>query len=174
LLVRRVGTESAVAGAMLQRSGVLLVVLNVAAMLMTPHALADNGGGFGAGPVIAVGRRIALGWEAGATTSLPLLKVSVGGSYALSSRRGVPNSWGYIAYEPWLVVGATVGVAVDGELRSTKTLYGAWQGIPVFVDNGSGYNWVLTLAAGWRVLGGEHQFYFTPKAWWYEPVKIEL
>lgn len=160
---------------MLQRSGVVAAVSSVAALLVTPCALADDGGGLGAGPVIAFGRRVALGWEAGATTSLPLLKVSVGGSYALSSRRGVPNSWGYIAYEPWLVVGGTVGLAVSDGLRTTKPLYGVWEGLPFILgDKSSGHNWVLTLTAGWRVLGGEHQFYFTPKVWWYEAMKIDL
>jgi hypothetical protein len=141
-----------------------------------PVARADGGEGFGFGLVIGYSdnRSWSVGWEAGANTGGPLLKLSLGGSYRVDGESRDPLAIHYVAFEPWLIVGGTVGVAVTNE-PEVRVAYGLWEGfaIPLEGDLWGGtagddehpQSLLFTFAFGWRGFGATQQFYFTPKLW---------
>jgi hypothetical protein len=146
------------------------------ALSMAPSVRADSGSGYGFGPVFALSAddTFSMGWELGASASV-LAKASVGGTYYLKPRRDEPAFVHYAAFEPWLLLGGTLGVAVTHVLEP-RLAYGLWEGIPVPLsgallddpdDAGGQTIWMATLTIGWRGFGSTHQFYFTPKLWRY-------
>jgi hypothetical protein len=148
----------------------LLLVLGSAYDASIARAYGDEGNGWGVGPVIAFGDHggVSLGFEGGINQLLTLVKLSLGGCYRLSGSETDPRAIHYLAYEPWVAVGGTLGIAVaDAEVRG---MYGMWEGfpLPILPDEVSGYShqaWIITLAFGYRMFGSSGQFYVTPKLW---------
>jgi hypothetical protein len=149
----------------------------MAATWLTSVARASPGDGWGAGPVFAFSSdgTFSLGWELSALSKLPLLKGSVGGSYAFNAPPQQASVVHYVAYEPWFIVGGTLGAALL-DVNRVSFMYGIWEGAPIpltgklVVDSGTEHDattWVLTLTVGGRVFGGVSQFYFAPKLWRY-------
>lgn len=143
------------------------------------HAHAAAGDGLGAGLVFGLDKAgtFSLGWEAGAMATQPVLKASVGGSYALNAGPGQPGAIHYVAFEPWLLLGGTLGAALEG-IQRVDFMYGVWEGAPITLkgkllpDRGTvhpRFAWLLTLTVGCRIFGARPaQFYFAPKLWRYE------
>jgi hypothetical protein len=137
------------------------------------QANAAPGDGYGAGPVFALAKdgTFSLGWEAAATTQLPLLKASVGGTYALNADSQRPTVIHYIAFEPWLLIGGSIGAALI-DVSRVGLMYGVWEGAPIALKGAlvpdrdpphPKSTWLLTLTVGCRVFGGgSAQFYFAP------------
>lgn len=153
----------------------------VGLMSLAEDAGAASGDGVGLGPVVGITWRgsVSLGWELSGSYRSPLLRLATGGSYQPWRAEGDPKSVHYLAWEPWLFAGATVGLAVTDELEG-RFLYGLWAayaqdlGDPLFdseldfVDDDVGYQWVLSLSIGWRGIGGTQQFYLAPKLYRYQ------
>jgi hypothetical protein len=149
------------------------------AMSMASRAHATPGDGFGAGPVFGIAKdgTFSLGWEVSATTFLPLLKASLGGNYALNATAAQPVAIHYLAFEPWLVIGGTLGAAI-ADTGEVDFMHGIWEGAPIALnetlvpDRGTvhpKWAWLLTLTVGCRIFGsGSPQFYFAPKLWRYD------
>jgi hypothetical protein len=150
----------------------------LAVLSLTPDASAGSGDGAGIGPVIGItwNGSLSLGWEIGGGFGVPILRLSMGGSYQAYRAGDDPAYFHYVAWEPWLYVGGTVGLALTDE-PPVRVLYGLWEGIaqdlgdPLlqedydFLDDDTRLHWLLTLSIGWRGTGGTQQFYFTPKIW---------
>ncbi|HEY2735247.1 MAG TPA: hypothetical protein VGI70_14725 [Polyangiales bacterium] len=108
---------------------------------------------------------------------LPLLKGSLGGSYALNAHADQPSVIHYLAFEPWLLIGGSFGAALL-DVQRVAFMYGVWEGAPIaltgklIADRGTQHSklaWLLTLTVGCRIFGGGvAQFYFAPKLWRYE------
>jgi hypothetical protein len=151
-------------------------------MAMSPlsprDAHADEGDGIGAGPVLAIKFHggAALGWEVSGTYRAPFLKLSLGGEYPLEGTKDAKFHH-YLAYEPWFLVGGTIGFAVNDSDKA-QVMYGAWEGLPTDfdqVEKSPGPQWMGTITVGWRAFGAkEHSIYFTPKLWWYHGYYIDL
>jgi hypothetical protein len=149
---------------------ILSLCLGALFALSERPAQADNWDGWGAGPVLgyAFDRGFSFGWEfSGGTTNLALR-----GATGVFYRPGAedPHEIGlYVAYEPWVVVGGTLGFAVSNE--GAKSLYGLWEGLgrPLGYYAERDYPQTLvTLTLGWRRIGTTHELYFTPKYTVYE------
>jgi len=160
-------------------------VLVVSALVLgaTPRACAEDGDGLGVGPVIAYSneRSWSLGWELGVTRGGPLLKASLGGVYHFEAKGDDPWTVHYLAWEPWFIVGGTLGVAVADGKEVARVAYGLWEGFPLAVSagddpfpfTGSGdTGLVITFAIGWRGFGSMSQIYFAPKLWRYTTIRI--
>ncbi len=156
-----------------------LPALSCAALLLPAGARAESGDGVGFGPVLGIttSGSVSLGWElSGSYYATPLLRVALGGSYHLQRKGDDPQYFHYLALEPWIYVGATLGVAGTSE-SDTRLLYGLWEGwaqdldAPLlsnsfeFVDDDTRFHWVFSLTIGWRGIGRTQQFYITPKIW---------
>jgi hypothetical protein len=152
----------------------------------------------GAEPVVGISARgrAVLGWEAGGGTD-GVCRANIGGSYRsvkpaqrlLPSTPSKVQSKGgtrisdyeyvhYLAYEPGLLGGATLGIA-HGNLIGIKESHGLWIGAGSAMmyretdgsysknpfDHGQEGHWKtnFTFTIGWRRLTGEHEFYFAPK-----------
>jgi hypothetical protein len=140
------------------------------------HATSGDGAGFG--PVVGItwNGSLSLGWEASGSYAGPILRLVMGGSYQVRRADSDPIYFHYIAWEPWLFAGGTLGAAVTDE-PDVQVLYGLWEGYaqdlgdPLFddeldyVDDNTRNHWVLSLSVGWRGVGKTQQFYFTPKVW---------
>jgi hypothetical protein len=158
-------------------AGVSLSVL-LALLGSAREAHADSGDGVGLGPVFGVtwNGSVSLGWELSGTRWMPLARLAVGGSYQLHRAADDPRYFHYLAWEPWIFVGATVGAALTEE-RDVRVVYGLWEGYaqdlrdPLlagnisYLDDDTRPHWVLSLSIGWRGIGGTQQFYLTPKIW---------
>jgi hypothetical protein len=146
---------------------------------LAAEARAESGDGAGFGPVLGVttSGSVSLGWELSGSFVAPLVRVAAGGSYHLNRAADDPRYFHYVAWEPWIYAGATLGLAVT-DAPQPRALYGLWLGwaqdlaspIPLvggfeFVDDDTRYHWVLSLCIGWRGIGGTQQFYATPKIW---------
>ena len=142
------------------------------------EARAESGDGAGFGPVLGITTdgSVSLGWELSGSYGGPLLRGAVGGSYHLQRSPEQPRYFHYMALEPWVYVGGTLGLAVT-DAPTVKVMYGLWEGwaqdlgSPLldgsydFVDDDTRYHWVFTLSIGWRGMSGTQQFYITPKIW---------
>ena len=142
-------------------------------------AKADLGDGEGFGPVVGYSEGSwSFGWEAAISRVSPLVKASVGGVYHVNRRDSAPLTVHYLAYEPWLLLGGTVGVAFADGPHLLRPALGVWQGFPITLTGKDLFSagpverrWVLTLSIGWRWFGWSlSQFYFTPKLWRYSGV----
>ena len=148
-------------------------------------ALAGCGTGqqLAAGPVVGyvVGRGWSAGWEAsGGPMSTNLEAVTFPSvlthfSVGMSWRPGPSGTIGserlsYAAWEPWFVLGGTLGIAhssADGEFRS---IFGLWEaapwifGAPIRSDPLKRCSpcFTVSLAVGWR-WSGSGEFYMSPK-----------
>ena len=139
-------------------------------------ARAASGDGVGLGPVIAFSPdstdAVSLGWELSGSIGALYQRASVGGSYVYSSKKAGAPSFHYAAWEPWGFIGGTLGVGITGDPR-VKLMYGAWEGLglsmsgrePTDIIDDAGLHWVFSVSVGWRGIGFDHQFYFTPKIW---------
>jgi hypothetical protein len=160
----------------LRRVGGVLLLL---ALLRPTDARAAERYGVGGGPVFAFSWHggTYLGWElAGVRGADVFAHLTLGGSYRVwqspealeSSPRRDPTYFHYVAWEPWVYLGATLGAAVTDQLQP-RVVYGLWEGLPLSIDGdflGSDeLQWVFSFAFGWRGIGGTHQFYLTPKLW---------
>src|SRR5215510_8579899 len=83
-------------------------------VLLPARAHAESGQGAGFGPVLGVtlNGSVSLGWELAGSFGVPLLRLSTGGSYQIVSGGDDAPYFHYLAWEPWLYVGGTLGVAV--------------------------------------------------------------
>jgi hypothetical protein len=159
--------------------GVFSGCLAAVALTGVAVARADSGDGVGIGPLFAFSVNaedsVAIGWEAAASVQGPFSKATLGGSYYLSSRKGGAGDmpgFHYLAWEPWYIVGATLGVAATNR-GDVLPYYGLWDGLlgSVSGDNltslydDEGLHWAVSLTAGWRGVGSRQEFYFTPKVW---------
>lgn len=123
------------------------------------------------GPLFAIrlggppgGTRGVLGFEGGIGKGPE--RINLGFEY-----RG-DTSFGYIELDPWLFVGASLGLGVDSNGESHPVL-GVWEGFPV-VYPGYGCNpddarRIVTIAMGYRYTG-IHEIYMTVKAGVSEPL----
>jgi hypothetical protein len=140
------------------------------------HAASGNGAGLG--PVVGItwNGSLSLGWEVSGSYGVPILRLALGGSYQLHRADGDPSYFHYLAWEPWIFAGGTLGVAAtDGP--DAQVVYGLWGGYAedlgdAFFDGELDYlndetqnHWILSLSIGWRGIGKTQQFYFTPKVW---------
>jgi hypothetical protein len=154
------------------RIALLLAALLLAAVLHTTAASAEDGDGVGFGPVLAFSTTDAtsLGWELAATLNGhgPLSHFTLGGSYRLSAQPRDPAYFHYLAWEPWVYVGGTLGAALTDQFQP-RVVYGVWEGLPQSLDGelfaDSALQWVFTITIGWHGVGGTQQFYITPKMW---------
>ena len=132
----------------------------------------------GAGPVVgyAIDRGPLVGWEAAGGWTLA--RGAVGGSYRFlqdpaietanpeDGEAGDVEAAHYLAWEPGAIAGATLGAGLAaGEVSFA---YGAWLGspLPLELDTGTTFGtWdpLLSVAIGWRYLGGAHEIYAAPK-----------
>lgn len=118
-------------------------------------------------------RSWSFGWEASVTRStVPLLKGSLGGIYHVAPRGADPFTVHYAAFEPWLIVGGTLGLGVADGSAPVRVAYGGWIAVPpwrlpVKSYDGGDRAWLLTFVVGIRAFGSTSQFYFTPKLWRY-------
>lgn len=157
-------------------------VVALGALVLSPASASAQGGyGWGAGPsFVFSGDSFSLGWEAGGATAFTLVKLNAGGSYRLSGGEGEPRAVHYLAYEPWLFVGGTVGVALAD--RDLRFMAGLWEGFPLPVqgaffggDNSDDLHpqaWLFTFAFGVRFFGGHTHYYVTPKLWRYATIEL--
>ena len=142
-------------------------------------ASADSGGGIygaGGGPVFAWGEHgFTSGWELSATFATPLLHMSLGGDY-LRGDSGLESAH-YLALEPGLFLGGSLGAAVSG--AGVTPYLGAWAGFALPPDElrsepiGDGdysrlSGVLISLAIGLRWFDRDVQFYLTPKINYYE------
>lgn len=127
-------------------------------------------------------RGLQFGWEGGG--GIGILRGNVGGSY----RPGADNTTRleavhYGVVEPWLAVGATLGIGVSSETDVGAAL-GVWEGGWVTPKDGKllGYKcyhkgervsvkegddyFTISAALGVRYLVDVWEFYFTPKFGW--------
>jgi hypothetical protein len=141
-----------------------------------------------AGPVIGYvrGRGFSAGWEAGGgpmhTKSSYQLQVE---TYELFLRASGGMSWRpgpvgsaeheritYLAWEPWFVVGGTMGLYHSSASAKVGGLVGAWEAAP-WVIGARGHApvsdythcspcYTVSLALGWR-WSGASEFYLAPK-----------
>ena len=110
--------------------------------------------------------------DPGPTVASLLARFDVG----MSWRPGAPGKdereWlTYAAWEPWLLLGGTLGVAHASRDGSLHPLVGAWEGIPwvIGAPKRSSFPlfecspcYTISLAIGWR-WAGTGEFYLAPK-----------
>ena len=146
--------------------------------MLARDAHAESGNGVGLGPVFDVGLdgSVSLGWEVGGTYRLPFFRLSLGGSYRVLGESSEPSYFHYLAWEPWVYVGGTLGVAATPGDRPARFLYGIWEGYAQdlgdpFLDSDLDYidderlHWILSVSIGWRGVGKAQHFYVSPKIW---------
>jgi hypothetical protein len=63
----------------------------------------------------------------------------------------------YVAWEPWAILGGTLGVAL-GDIDRVGLAYGVWEGIAIPLDK---------KAFGFRGFGSDQEFYLALKIWKY-------
>lgn len=72
----------------------------------------------------------------------------------------------YVALEPWLFVGGTLGASFS-EQRGVDPMVGFWEGAPIPIagkcGSGDRVKPIVSIAVGGRWLGGTHEVYLTPK-----------
>ncbi len=123
-------------------------------------ANASDGEAWLLGPVLGMrlggppGQRVVIGAEGG--YGLGPERINLGFTH---SDRDIA----YVELDPWYVIGASFGVAVDTDSGESSGLIGVWEGIPL--GEGPCYGWhpQFTFAAGYRWLG-RHELYVTFKA----------
>lgn len=151
-----------------------LVALSLCSGLhSTAHA--DYGDGAGVGFVLASGDTSwSLGWEISGTFRYPFVKASLGGIYDLDSTGNDPAVVHYVAWEPWLLVGGTLGIAYTDRPAPIRLAYGLWEGFPVSLTTARRREpvWAITLAVGLRGFGSDLELYITPKLWRYVPYEF--
>jgi hypothetical protein len=122
-----------------------------------------------AGPVLGVrlggapGSRAVIGLEAGAGWTVERFNLGV------DHRAG--HTLYYLELDPWLVLGATIGLAVD-DVADLHPVLGAWEGVLVAplvhpadcldVPDDRRFYPTITLSIGYRYTG-EHELYLAPK-----------
>jgi hypothetical protein len=149
-------------------------VVATAGVARADYIESSFGRGVGLGPVFAVGGgdsngARSIGWELSGILDDLYKRASVGGSYVVSREGEGPPSYHYATFEPWLIVGATLGVAVTNEPR-VKVAYGVWEGIGVplsafDISEDARWDWMVSVCGGLRMIGSDVHFYFTPKLW---------
>jgi len=137
-----------------------------------------------AGPVIGYvqGRGFSAGWEAGggpmhATPEVEIYNLFLRASGGMSWRPGPVGSAEYerityLAWEPWLVVGGTMGLCHSSASGKVDGLFGAWEAAPWVIGAPRHTSivdyrycspcYTVSLALGWR-WSGASEFYLTPK-----------
>jgi hypothetical protein len=160
----------------LRRGGFAVVLLS---LFHPTQACAAAGDGVGFGPVLAFTwpDGASLGWELSGVRGVNILEhFTLGGSYRLiprskgldSSPQTDPAYFHYLAWEPWILVGATLGAALTDQFQP-RVAYGIWEGLPISLDgqlfDDDSLQWVFSIAIGWRGIGGTQQFYVAPKIW---------
>lgn len=74
--------------------------------------------------------------------------------------------FGYIELDPWLVLGASLGVGVDSD-GNPQPVLGLWEGVPLKLPgceiSPGRYDTAVSIAAGYRYTG-VHELYVTVKA----------
>lgn len=104
-----------------------------------PHVLVGVEGGIGWGP-----ERVNLGIE------------------RRPSSHGVWETFAYFVLEPWLVVGASLGIGVDLRTQEAHAVLGVWEGYGRLLANCHDWGAVLSVAVGYRFTGVP-ELYVTPK-----------
>jgi len=73
------------------------------------------------------------------------------------------TSFSYVELDPWLLVGATIGVGVDGD-GVAHPVGGVWEGLPLdSIDCGDGFGPMMSVSLGYRFTGA-HELYVSLKA----------
>ncbi len=164
-----------------RRLGLCTIVVIALSISRVAAADDESGRGVGLGPVLSFNfdGTVSVGWEVSGNYLFPFVKGSIGGDYRLIQKVGEPSFRHYVAFEPWLYVGGTVGATITNEFQP-EVMYGAWEGFPVGTLDGTDFlngdggidddkgvlTWAITIAIGWRGFGlDNHQIYFTPKIW---------
>ena len=125
-----------------------------------------------AGPVVGYvsGRGLSAGWEVGGGPTL-LARFSVGMSWRPGSSKMLGSErLSYVAWEPWLLAGGTLGVAHSSATADVNTMGGVWEGAPwIFgaptrsiLSKQCSPCYTISLAIGWR-WSGTGEFYLAPK-----------
>jgi len=140
------------------------------------------------GPVFgyASGRGASIGWEAGggpmwtaysgyeATPSLAslLARFNAGVSWRPTSQGSQGHERiTYAVWEPWFLLGGTLGVAHSSEGSSVGPMFGVWEAAPYILGSPIRRNplstcspcYTVSLAFGWRWSSGTGEFYLAPK-----------
>ena len=70
----------------------------------------------------------------------------------------------YVAWEPWLLAGGTLGVAHSSATADVNTMGGVWEGAPWTFGAPKQCSpcYTISLAIGWR-WSGTGEFYLAPK-----------
>jgi len=135
---------------------VLVVVLAMPAVARADGDLEN----FLIGPVfgIVVGGKggAAIGVEGGA--GLGPERINVGFDHR------VGKDFFYAEIDPWLYLGGTLGVGIEGDGKTLHPVLGAWEGYPLIMPSGcSDWGTAVTIAGGYRYTG-VHELYLTIKA----------
>jgi hypothetical protein len=76
--------------------------------------------------------------------------------------RRLGKSFAYVELDPWLYVGASLGVGVDSD-GETHPVIGLWEALPIVYEScRSGWHPTVTLSIGYRYTG-VHEIYVAPK-----------
>ena len=104
----------------------------------------------------------AWGWEGGA--GLGAERLNIGQVFSEAERLS-----SYVVLEPYtLYVGGTLGLGYGRD--GVAPVFGVWEGAPLVYPNNcdasrrNTFEFMLTVAAGYRYFNGQHQIYLTPKA----------
>ena len=127
------------------------------------HRLNDNFIGYGAGPVFgySYGKGATL-FGAELSAGSLLLHAALGGIYRESPSGS--SALGYLVAEPWFIVGGTFGAALSSQ--GVDSVLGVWEGAPLNLrPEFNGFQNIVTISVGWRSVGGEPEWYVTPKLW---------
>ena len=158
--------------------------LSIAAMLVL--SACGTGQQLAAGPVLGYvpGRGWSAGWEAGggpmktasgASDPIPSASSAVTHfNIGMSWRPGASGTerWervAYVAWEPWLLLGGTLGIAHSSADGNLHPLLGVWEGVPWIIGAGRApvpencspcYTVSLAIGGRWA---GKGEFYVAPK-----------
>lgn len=156
---------------------------SVAAALLLVVAGCGMGSQVAAGPVLghAWGEGVSLGWEAGggpmktevhssASLTGPSLIARANGG--MSWRPRARNLVSYLAWEPWYLVGGSLGAAYSTGDRKVNPLFGVWEALPPSIDGERATTnyvppscspcYTVSVPFGWR-WSGRNEIYLTPK-----------
>jgi hypothetical protein len=133
------------------------------ALAASTPAQADEVRNFLVGPVFGIrlggppGPRAIVGIEGGAGIGPERLN--------LGFTRRLDKMFYYLELDPWLYIGASLGVGIDSD-GEPHGIIGVWEGLPIIFpecEDDDGFHRAVTIAAGYRYTG-VHELYATIKA----------
>lgn len=141
-----------------------MLVMVVSLLVVSPTRVDAEAKNWLVGPVLGIrlgghaGSRGVLGIEGGVGFGPERVNLGV------EQRDG--KLFGYLELDPWLLIGASIGLGVDSDSQVHPVL-GVWEGIPFKLGNdpcySNKYQAEVTVAVGYRYTG-VHELYVTVKA----------